>query len=73
LAPVDLCILRVATSELMASETPPTGVILDEAIEIAKRFGTADSRTFVNGVLDHIAGKLGVKEDRSRIEARDDG
>lgn len=73
LAPVDLCILRVATVELLASEAPPTSVILDEAIEIAKRFGTADSRTFVNGVLDHIAGKLGVKQDRAQIEAQDDG
>jgi N utilization substance protein B len=72
LAPVDLCILRVATFELLASDIPPTSVILNEAIEIAKRFGTTDSRVFVNGVLDHIAEKLGVKENIGS-EAQDDG
>ena len=62
LAPVDLCVLRVATHELLASAKPPTSVILDEAIEIARRFGTQDSRGFVNGVLDAIAQRLGVKD-----------
>jgi len=62
LAPVDLCVLRVATNELLASANPPTSVILDEAIEIARRFGTRESRSFVNGVLDAIAQKLGVKD-----------
>lgn len=62
MSPVDLCILRVATFELLAEERPPTAVILDEAIEIAKRFGTADSYVFINGVLDRIAKELGVKD-----------
>lgn len=62
MSPVDLCILRVATFELLAEERPPTAVILDEAIEIAKRFGTADSHVFINGVLDRIAKELGVKD-----------
>ncbi|MBI3786313.1 MAG: transcription antitermination factor NusB [Deltaproteobacteria bacterium] len=62
LAAVDLCVLRVATHELLSSEKPPTSVILDEAIEIARRFGTQESRGFVNGVLDAIAEKLGVKD-----------
>jgi N utilization substance protein B len=62
LAPVDRCVLRVGTYELLASAKPPTSVILDEAIEIARRFGTADSHTFINGVLDAIAGELGVKD-----------
>ena len=37
-------------------------MVLDEAIEIARRFGTDESAVFVNGVLDDIAAQLGVKE-----------
>lgn len=52
LAAVDRNILRLAMYELMfESETPPA-VIIDEAIEIAKKFGAKDSGRFVNGVLD---------------------
>jgi len=52
LAAVDKNILRLAMYELLYdSETPPA-VVLDEAIEIAKRFGAEDSARFVNGVLD---------------------
>jgi transcription termination factor NusB len=36
---------------------------LDEAIEIGKRFGSAESATFINGVLDHVAQSSGVKSD----------
>jgi N utilization substance protein B len=52
--PVDRAILRLATYEILHSETPPK-VAINEAIELAKRFGTTDSRRFVNGVLDRIA------------------
>ena len=52
--PVDRAILRLATCELMESDTP-SKVILNEAIELAKRYGTSDSSRFVNGVLDKIA------------------
>ena len=37
----------------------PRAVILDEAVEVAKRFGTEESGAFVNGVLDRIAENLG--------------
>lgn len=70
---VDLCILRVGAYELMATANPATAVILDEAIEISKRFGSEDSGTFVNGVLDHIAGQLGVRQARSKGEEITDG
>ena len=43
----------------------PVSVAIDEAIEIAKRFGSDESATFVNGVLDQIAMTIGAKE-RSR-------
>lgn len=52
--PVDRAILRLATYEILHAETPPK-VAINEAIELAKRFGTTDSRRFVNGVLDRIA------------------
>ena len=72
LSAVDLCVLRVATHELL-QRAAPTSVVLDEAIEIARRFGTNESPTFVNGVLDHIARELGVKETTGGREERDDG
>ena len=61
LAKVDLMILRVATYELVFCSDIPLQVSLDEAIEIGKRFGTDDSATFINGVLDHVAHSSPVK------------
>ncbi len=50
---VDLAILRVATYELIHTDTPPK-VIIDEAVEIAKTYGAENSSSFVNGVLGTI-------------------
>ena len=55
LAKVDLEIIRIASYELIFCPDIPANVSLDEAIEIAKRFGSAESATFINGVLDHVA------------------
>ena len=55
IAKVDLVILRLATYELLCCADIPVNVSIDEAIEIAKRFGAADSSTFINGILDKIA------------------
>jgi N utilization substance protein B len=60
LAKVDLVLLRLAAYELLFCPDIPASVSLDEAVEIAKRFGTGDSPAFVNGVLDQIA--RGVKD-----------
>lgn len=68
LASVDLNVLRLATFELL-TKNAPTSVVLDEAIEIARRYGSTESATFVNGVLDQIAHRLGVKEDGGRTES----
>ncbi len=47
------------------SQAVPRAVILDEAVELAKRFGSEESGAFVNGVLDRVAGNLGrVDKDR---------
>lgn len=55
---VDRNILRLATCELRHSPDVPVKVIINEAVELAKRFGTADSPAFVNGILDRIAHQL---------------
>jgi N utilization substance protein B len=55
LSRVDLAVLRLATFELLSRPDIPTAVTLDEAVELARRFGGEDSAAFVNGVLDHIA------------------
>jgi N utilization substance protein B len=54
IAPVDRTILRLGAYELLAEPETPPAVVLDEAVEMAKRFGEADSPAFVNGVLDAI-------------------
>jgi N utilization substance protein B len=58
LAAVDRNILRLAVYELLHPEEAPPAVVLNEAIEIAKRFGTEDSGRFVNGLLDRIRMEL---------------
>jgi N utilization substance protein B len=55
MAAVDKNILRLAVFELLYREDIPIKVTINEAVEIAKKFGTADSSAFVNGVLDNIA------------------
>ena len=70
LSRVDLSLLRLATHELMAYPQTPASVTINEAIEIARRFGSEDSAAFVNGVLDAIAASLGVK-DRERTGRAD--
>ncbi|MEE2788784.1 MAG: transcription antitermination factor NusB [Myxococcota bacterium] len=56
---VDRNILRLAAFELAFESDVPTKATLNEAIEIAKRFGTDESGKFVNGILDRIAQELG--------------
>ncbi len=56
---VDRNILRLATYELLERSDIPRRVTLNEAIELAKRFGAEGSPGFVNGVLDRIASDLG--------------
>jgi N utilization substance protein B len=59
---VDRNVLRMGAWELVEKKDVPRAVILDEAVEIAKRFGTEESGAFVNGVLDRIAENLGRKD-----------
>ena len=55
MARVDRNVLRLATFELLFLPDVPRRVTLNEAVELAKRFGDEDSSAFVNGVLDRIA------------------
>lgn len=52
---VDRNILRLATYELRCAEDVPVKVVINEAVELAKRFGAQESPAFVNGILDRIA------------------
>jgi N utilization substance protein B len=54
-AMVDRCILEVGCAEILYFDDVPLGVAIDEAVEVARRFSTAESGSFVNGVLDRIA------------------
>lgn len=62
MARVDRNVLRIGTWELLRANRAPRAVILDEAVELAKRFGSEDSGSFVNGVLDRVAEDLGIQD-----------
>lgn len=54
MAAVDRNVLRLGAYELLFTPETPAGVALDEAIELARRYGSKDSPAFVNGVLDRL-------------------
>ena len=58
LGAVERSVLRIGAAELAAGETPPR-VVIQEAVRLAERYGTARSAKFVNGVLDALARKAG--------------
>jgi transcription antitermination protein NusB len=59
MARVDRNILRLGAWELLFATEVPRAVILDEAVELAKLYGTEESSAFVNGILNRIANILG--------------
>lgn len=72
MARVDRNILRLATCELAFHDDIPMNVSINEAIEIAKRFGTDDSPMFINGVLDNIAHNLANNPGIAATHTEDD-
>jgi len=60
LAAIDRAILRLAIHEMNGTDTPPK-VVLNEAVDLAKKFSSEDSGAFVNGVLDAVHKSLKVK------------
>jgi len=55
---LDRTVLRLAIYELIAGDQPPVGVVISEAVELAKRYSTDDSGRFVNGVLASVASQV---------------
>ena len=63
---VDRNILRIAAFELLGCPDIPGTVSINEAVELAKKFGTKESRAFVNGIVDRIARQAGRVPDKGR-------
>ncbi|MCJ7640830.1 MAG: transcription antitermination factor NusB [Desulfobacterales bacterium] len=62
---IDRTILRIATFELLYRDDIPAKVTLNEAIDLGKRFGSTDSGSFINGILDRIQREIAPKADAS--------
>ncbi|HEY0788729.1 MAG TPA: transcription antitermination factor NusB [Thermoanaerobaculia bacterium] len=62
MAVVDRNIIRMSVYEFMHEDETPKLVIIDEAIEIAKKFGTQKSGQFINGILDGILKRYNLQE-----------
>jgi len=58
MAVVDRNILRMALYEMSLSPQTPAAVVIDEAIEVSKKFGSEDSGTFINGILDAVRRRI---------------
>jgi N utilization substance protein B len=59
IAKIDLAILRIAMFEMLHRNDIPPVVSINEAIDISKQFSNADSKRFINGILDRLKGQLG--------------
>jgi N utilization substance protein B len=57
MAVIDRCILRMAVSELVFNKDIPPAIVINEAIEIAKKYSSTKSATFINGILDAVKKK----------------
>lgn len=62
---VDISILRMACYEILYLEDIPAPVTMNEAIEIAKRYGTKESPAFINGLLDKVANQAQAPQNNS--------
>ncbi len=58
IAKVDLCILRLSVFEMLSRDDVPTGASINEAVELAKKYGGEKSFAFVNGILGSVAKEL---------------
>ena len=63
---VDRSILRLGVFELVADQTVPAPVVISEAVELAKEFGSPDSPSFINGLLDRVAREKRLGEVKER-------
>jgi N utilization substance protein B len=69
MARVDRNALRIGTYELTHCPDVPTRVILDEAIELGKRFGSEESGSFVNGLLDRLAQSIRPADFDNKVDS----
>jgi N utilization substance protein B len=60
MAAVDRNVLREAVAEFLGYPKTPRAVVINEAIEIARRYSSPESATFINGVLDSVGKELGL-------------
>lgn len=65
---VDRNLLRLGAFEMLIQKETPSVVILDEVIELARRFGTAESSAFVNGVLDRLRRDAETPPDQPEVD-----
>ncbi len=70
---IDLTVMRIAGFELLGRPDVPVAVVLDEAVELAKRFSTDDSGRFVNGVLSALVPVLRPPSPAVQLDGRHDG
>ena len=68
MAVVDRNVLRMAVYEILYRIDIPTSVTINEAIEIAKKYGTDESGSFVNGILDRAARLTGKLDEAKMIQ-----
>ncbi|MBL9201831.1 MAG: transcription antitermination factor NusB [Opitutaceae bacterium] len=66
IAKIDLAILRIAIFEMLHRKDVPPVVSINEAIDLSKQFSNADSKRFINGILDRLKGDLG--RDARKVE-----
>ncbi len=64
MAAVDRNLLRAGVAEFLGFPKTPKPVVINEALEIARRFSTPESVQFINGVLDSVARELGEKKSK---------
>lgn len=66
MAVIDRNLLRIATYEILFQDDIPGSVVIDEAIEISKRFSTDDAPSFINGILDPISRVTEAKKQNTK-------
>jgi len=71
MAVVDRNVLRLAAYELFGAREVPSAVIIDEAIEISKKYGSEKSGSFINGILDSMRRQIATADERPERSDRD--
>lgn len=64
---IDRNVLRLATFELRYCEDVPFKVAIDEAVELGKRYGTAESGAFINGILDKVVTEVSSRKGKGKV------